>query len=94
MAIVQNYKITEKVNSKKLLKDVEKVLNELGIKDNYELDIKDITEEDTIIKPLYSVGIDIHKKIPEKKRIEIMDTVNNFLEKNYGINFTVYVLTD
>ena len=94
MAIVQNYKITEKVNSKKLLKDVEKVLNELGIKDNYELDIKDITEEDTIIKPLYSVGIDIHKRIPEKKRIEIMDTVNNFLEKNYGINFTVYVLTD
>ena len=94
MATVKDFKITKKIDSKKILKDVEKVLNELGIKDNYELDIKDITEEDTIIKPLYSVGIDIHKKIPEKKRIEIMDTVNDFLEKNYGINFTVDVLTD
>ncbi|EDP73393.1 hypothetical protein, partial [Hydrogenivirga sp. 128-5-R1-1] len=68
MAAVKDFKITKKVNSRKILNDVKNVLKELGINDKYELDIKDITAEDTIIKPLYSVGIDIHKKIPEKKR--------------------------
>ncbi len=94
MATVKDFKITKKVDSEKILKDIEKVLNELGIKDNYELDIIDITQEDTIIKPLYSVEIDIHKKLPEKKRIEIMDKIDEFLEKNYGMNFTTDVLTD
>ncbi len=94
MATVKDFKITKNVNSKKILKDIENVLNELGINGEYELDIKDITAEDTIIKPLYSIGIDIHKKIPEKKRVEIMDTVGKFLRENYGVNFTVYVLTD
>ena len=94
MAAVKDFKITKKVNSKKILKDVEKILNELGIKDKYELDFKDITQEDSFFKPFYSVGIDIHKKIPEKKRIEIMDTVNEFLRENYGVNIGVVVWAD
>ena len=94
MASVKDFKITKKANSKKILKDVEKILNELGIKNKYELDFKDITQEDSFFKPFYCVDIDIHKKIPEKKRIEIIDTVGEFLRENYGVNIGVDVLTD
>ncbi|WP_457621593.1 hypothetical protein [Persephonella sp.] len=87
-------KITKRVNSKKILRDVEKILNELGIKDSYELDFKDITEEDSFFKPFYAVGIDINKKIPEKKRIEIKDRIGKFLRENYGYNIGVDVITD
>ncbi|WP_457623113.1 hypothetical protein [Persephonella sp.] len=87
-------KITKRVNSKKILKDVEKLLNELGIKDRYELDFKDITEEDSFFKPFYSVGIDINKRIPEKKRIEIKDRIGKFLRENYGYNIGVDVITN
>ncbi len=58
MAKVKEFKIIKKVNSKKILEDIKRILNKL--------DIKNITQEDTIIKPLYSVGIDIHKRISEK----------------------------
>jgi len=94
MASVKDFKITKKANSKKILKDVEKILNELGIKDKYELDFKDITQTDSFFKPFYCVDIDIHKKVPEKKRIEIIDTVGEFLRENYGVNIGVDVLTD
>ena len=94
MAAVKDFKITKKANSKKILKDVEKILNELGIKDKYEIDFKDITQEDSFFKPFYSVGIDIHKKIPEKKRVEIMDTVGEFLRENHGVNIGVVVWAD
>ncbi len=94
MGVVKDFKVTKKVNSKKILKDVEKILNELGIKDKYELDFKDITQTDSFFKPFYVVNIDIHKKIPEKKRIEIMNKIDNFIEKNYGVNIGVDVLTD
>ena len=94
MASVKDFKITKKANSKKILKDVEKILNELGIKDKYELDFKDITQTDSFFKPFYCVDIDIHKKVPEKKRIEIIDTVGKFLRENYGVNIGVDVLTD
>ena len=94
MVTVKDFKITKKIDSKKILKDVEKILNDLGVKDKYELELKDITQEDTIIKPLYSVDIDIHKKLSEKKRIEIKETVLRFIKDNYGVNFVVDVLTD
>ncbi len=94
MAVVKDFKITKKANSKKILKDVEKILNELGIKDKYEIDFKDITQEDSFFKPFYSVGIDIHKKIPEKKRIEIKDKIGEFLRENYGVNIGVVVWAD
>ena len=87
-------KITKKVNSKKILEDVEKILNELGIKDSYELDFKDITQEDSFFKPFYAVGVDIHKKLPEKKRIKIKNTIGKFLRENYGVNIGVVVWTD
>ncbi|NPA58039.1 MAG: hypothetical protein GXN94_01965 [Aquificae bacterium] len=90
----QTLKIAKKVNSKKILKEVEKILNELGIKDSYELSFKDITEEDSFFKPFYAVGIDIHKRIPEKKRIEIKDKIGEFLRENYGYNIGVDVITD
>ncbi len=94
MASVKDFKITKKVNSKKILEDVEKILNELGIKDSYELDFKDITQEDSFFKPFYAVGVDIHKKLSEKKRIEIKNTIGKFLRENYGINIGVVVWTD
>ena len=71
-------KITKKVNSKKILEDVEKILNELGIKDSYELDFKDITQEDSFFKPFYAVGVDIHKKLPEKNELKLKTLLENF----------------
>jgi len=95
MAVVnRTFKVSKKVDSKKILKDVERILNELGIKDNYELDFKDITQEDSFFKPFYSVGIDIHKRIPEKKRIEIKDKIGEILRENYGYNIGVTVWAD
>ncbi len=94
METIKDFKITKKIDSKKILKDVEKILNDLGVRDSYELDFKDITQEDSFFKPFYAVGIDIHKKIPEKKRIEIMDKIDKYLEENYGYNIGVTVWTD
>ncbi len=94
METIKDFKITKKIDSKKILKDVEKILNDLGVRDSYELDFKDITQEDSFFKPFYSVGIDIHKKIPEKKRIEIMNKIDKYLEENYGYNIGVTVWTD
>ena len=95
MAVInKNFKITKKEDSKKIINDVKLLLENLGVKGNYEIDIRDITEEDTFIKPLYALTIDIHKKIPEKKRVSIMDNVYDYLEENYGYNFTVDVITD
>ncbi len=94
METIKDFKITKKIDSKKILKDVEKILNDLGVRDSYELDFKDITQEDSFFKPSYCVDIDIHKKIPEKKRIEIKDTIGEFLRENYGYNIGVDVLTD
>ncbi|WP_457628309.1 hypothetical protein [Persephonella sp.] len=91
---ITKFKITKKEDSKKIINDIKSLLESMGIKDNYDIDIKDITEKDTFIKPLYSLTIDIKKKVPEKKRILIMDTVYNYLEENYGYNFTVDVITD
>ncbi|NPA52678.1 MAG: hypothetical protein GXO22_07265 [Aquificae bacterium] len=95
MAVIdKDFKITKKEDSKKIINDIKSLLESMGIKDNYDIDIKDITEKDTFIKPLYSLTIDIKKKVPEKKRVLIMDTVYNYLEENYGYNFTVDVITD
>ena len=95
MAVIdRNFKISKKVNSKEILKEVKQILNELGIKDKYELEFKDITSKDSYFKPFYCVDIDIHKKIPEKKRILIKDKVGEYLRENYGYNIGVDVITD
>ena len=95
MAVVdRNFKVSKKVNSKKILEDVKKIVENFKIKHPYKLYFKDITQEDSFFKPFYAVGVDIQGKIPEKKRIEIKDTIGEFLRENYGFNIGVSVWTD
>ncbi|WP_457624410.1 hypothetical protein [Persephonella sp.] len=94
MAVIdRNWKITKK-DSKKIIEDVKNLLKTLGLDGKYDVEIRDITEKDSVIKPLYSVIIDVPKHIPEKKRVMIMESVDKYLEENYGYNISVSVITD